>query len=252
MTVEKLTSRLLAPIRHGFYTRHGGASSGVFAGLNCGFGSSDQSDIVSINRARVAQDMGVTPDKLLGVYQVHSPKAVIATDPSDTTGVKADAIVTRTQGIALSVLTADCAPVLFSDPEAGVIGAAHAGWRGALGGVLEATLDAMTQLGAKPESTRVVVGPTISQGAYEVGPEFFDDFMAEDPEYSRFFVAGEDDRMMFDLPGFVLARLRALGAEQCEWIRHCTYSDPARYFSYRRSAHEKSADYGRLISVIRL
>ncbi len=251
MTLEILTADSLSPIRHGFFTRRGGASSGVFAGLNCGTGSSDQTEIVAINRARVAQAMNVAEDHLISVHQVHSPD-VVALDTPLTEKPRADAMVTRTPGLALSVLTADCQPVLFADAGAGVIGAAHAGWRGALNGVLEATVDAMEDLGANRENITAVIGPSISQRAYEVGPEFFDSFMAEDDDASRFFANGEGDRFLFDLPGFGLHRLRACGVAQAEWTRHCTYSEPDRFFSYRRSTHAKEADYGRLIAVIRL
>ena len=251
MTLEILTSPALAPLRHGFFTRAGGASSGVFAGLNCGQGSSDQSEIVTINRTRVAQAMGVPLDHLVGVHQVHSATAITASKPL-AEKPKADALVTATPGLALSVLSADCQPVLFADPAAGVIGAAHAGWRGALDGVLHATVDAMVALGATRDNITGVIGPCISQRAYEVGPEFFDDFMAEDPEFARYFAQGAGDRMLFDLPGFGLNRLRAAGVGHAEWTHHCTYSDPALFYSYRRSTHAKEADYGRLISAIAL
>jgi YfiH family protein len=251
MTLEILTSDALSDLRHGFFTRRGGASSGVFLGLNCGVGSSDQSDMVAINRARVADAMDVDADALIGVHQVHSPDVVVVDAPM-IDKPRADAMVTATPGLALSILTADCQPVLFADSHAGVIGAAHAGWRGALDGVLEATLDAMEQLGARRDDTIAVIGPTISQRAYEVGPEFLDAFMADDPDNSRFFANGQNDRMQFDLPAFGLHRLRRAGVGRAEWTRHCTYSDANRFYSYRRSVHEKDADYGRLISVIRL
>ncbi len=251
MTLEILTSDALNPFRHGFFTRRGGASSGVFAGLNCGTGSSDQSEIVSINRARVAEAMDVAPDHLVGVHQVHSATVVTATAPSEDKP-RADALVTRTPGLALSVLTADCQPVLFGDAEAGVIGAAHAGWRGALDGVLDATVDAMVDLGAQRERITAVIGPTISQRAYEVGPEFMDNFLNEDPTFARYFAQGDGDRLLFDLPGFGLNRLRAAGVGHAEWTRHCTYSDPQRFYSYRRTTHAKEADYGRLIATIAL
>lgn len=252
MTLEILTSDALAPLRHGFFTRRGGASSGVFEGLNCGNGSSDQSDIVAINRARVAQAMQAEPHALIGVHQVHSSDVVTVDETPPSAPHRADALVTATPGVVLSILTADCQPVLFSDPQAGVIGAAHAGWKGALSGVLERTIEAMEALGAKREAITAVIGPTISQRAYEVGPEFFEDFMAEDPGYGRFFAGGEGDRMQFDLPAFGLFKLRQAGVGNAEWTRHCTYSDPARFYSYRRSVHHKEADYGRLISAIRL
>ena len=249
MTLEILTADPLAPLRHGFFTRKGGASSGIFQGLNCGTGSSDQSEIVAINRARVAEAMQVAPEHLTGVHQVHSADAVNTSAPLDPKP-EADGIVTATPGLALSVLTADCMPVLFADRQAGVIGAAHAGWKGAQAGVLEATLDAMDALGASRNETTAIIGPTISQRAYEVGPEFFERFMDDDPETARFFANGTGDRMHFDLPGYGLARLRAAGVGHAEWTRHCTYHDPERFYSYRRSVHSKDPDYGRLIATI--
>ncbi|WP_299210214.1 peptidoglycan editing factor PgeF [uncultured Tateyamaria sp.] len=249
MTLEILTAESLIPVRHGFFTRKGGASSGIFAGLNCGTGSSDQTEIVAINRRRVAEAMGVGSDKLAGVHQVHSGDAVqVSTAPEPKP--KADGLVTATPGLALSVLTADCQPVLFADAEAQVIGAAHAGWKGAQAGIMEATVDAMVALGATRENIHAVIGPTISQRAYEVGPEFFDIFLDEDPENTRFFAGGDGDRMHFDLAGYGLMRLRAAGIASAEWTRHCTYFDPDRFYSYRRSVHEKNPDYGRLISTI--
>lgn len=251
MTLKPITSDLLTPLSHGFFTREGGSSSGIFEGLNCGTGSSDQSEAVAMNRARVAAYMKVDDTNLITLHQVHSPDVITLQTPPET-APQADAMVTATPGMALGILTADCGPVLFADPEAQVIGAAHAGWKGALGGVLEATLDAMEALGAARSNIRAAIGPCISQRAYEVGPEFLDDFIIEDPQNSRFFTNGNDDRYLFDLPSFTLARLRAAGVADAEWTGHCTYSDPARFFSYRRAAHLKEADYGRLISVIRL
>ncbi|WP_170466688.1 peptidoglycan editing factor PgeF [Ruegeria arenilitoris] len=252
MTLEILTSDILSPVRHGFFSRRGGASSGIFAGLNCGYGSSDQTEAVSVNRQRVAAAMEVEPDALVGVHQVHSPTVLTVDGPINGDKPKADAVVTATPGLALTILTADCQPVLFADPDANVIGAAHAGWRGALDGVLEATLDAMESLGAKRGSTIAVIGPTISQSAYEVGPDFLDAFVAESPDNLRFFANGTGDRLQFDLPAFGLHKLRQAGVGQAEWTRHCTYSDPDRFYSYRRSTHAKEADYGRLISAIKL
>ncbi|WP_270726927.1 peptidoglycan editing factor PgeF [Shimia sp. Alg240-R146] len=252
MTLEILTSDLLGPVRHGFFTRRGGASSGVFAGLNCGMGSSDQSEIVTINRSRVAEAMDVPLTHMAHPYQVHSADVLTITEPQNGTRPKADAVVTATPGLALAVLTADCQPVLFADTDAGVVGAAHAGWRGALDGVLEATLDAMEALGASRADTRAVIGPSISQAAYEVGPEFLDAFIANTPDNSRFFAQGEGDRMHFDLPSYGLHRLRSAGIGAAEWTRHCTYADADRFYSYRRTTHAGEADYGRLISVIRL
>ncbi|ETX30091.1 peptidoglycan editing factor PgeF [Roseivivax isoporae] len=251
MTLEVITATALQPLRHGFFTRRGGASSGVFAGLNCGTGSTDQREMVSINRARVADAMGVSPDNLVTLHQVHSAEVVTLSAPLNGARPRADGLVTATPEIALAVLTADCQPVLFADAEAGVIGAAHAGWRGALDGVLEAVVEAMIRLGARREAIRAVVGPSISQRAYEVGPEFFDTFLAEDAANARFFANGSGDRLHFDLPGFGVDRLRRAGVH-AEWTRHCTYEDAGRFFSYRRATHAREADYGRLISAIRL
>lgn len=254
MTLQILTADSLSPLRHGFFTRRGGASSGIFAGLNCGPGSSDQSETVRTNRARVAQAMQLAPGALVSLHQTHSADVIVldAPLPDGATLPKADAMVTATPGLGLAILTADCQPVLFADHAAGVIGAAHAGWRGALGGVLENTLDAMEALGAARASTCAVIGPCISQRAYEVGPEFLEDFIADDPAHTRFFANGQNGRYQFDLTGFGLFRLRAAGIGDVCWTGHCTYSDPKMFYSYRRSVHEGHADYGRLISAIRL
>lgn len=251
-TLEILTHPLLRDVRHGFFTRKGGASSGLFAGLNCGRRSTDQTEMVALNRARVATAMGVPAEALATVKQVHSANVVTLTDSSDIPTVantEADGIVTARRDVALAVLTADCQPILLADPDAGVIGACHAGWRGALDGIIEATVDAMRALGAT--QIRAVIGPTISQRAYEVGPEFMDSFLAEDPAYDRFFSGGPNGRPMFDLPSFGLMRLRDAGVD-AEWSAHCTYSDPDKFFSYRRATHEGEVDYGRLISAIAL
>lgn len=251
MTLDIISDPLLAPTQHGFFGRKGGASSGIFAGLNCGAGSSDLKEIVSINRARVAEAMGVAPANLVTVHQTHSATAIVVDGPLNAP-VEADGIVTNSPDIAIAILTADCQPVLFHDPEAGVVGAAHAGWKGAVGGILDATLDAMEKIGAQRANTRALIGPTISQRAYEVGPEFYDDFIAEDTENARFFAQGEGDRLMFDLPSYGLHRLRSAGVGEAQWTGHCTYSDPDRFYSFRRTCHAGEADYGRLISAIRL
>lgn len=244
--LEIITSPALSP-RHGFFTRKGGASSGIFAGLNCGLGSSDQTEVVAINRARVADAMGA--DHLITVHQTHSAIALPVTGPM-APAPEADAMVTATTGLALGILTADCQPVLFAG--GGVIGAAHAGWRGAKAGILEATLTAMESLGAKRGDICAVIGPCISQSAYQVGPEFYETFTDDTPETRRFFAQGPGDRLMFDLPGYGLWRLRAAGIGHAEWCGHCTYAAPERFYSYRRSTHLAEADYGRLISVIKL
>ena len=244
--LDIITSPALTP-RHGFFTRKGGASSGIFAGLNCGHGSSDQTEIVAINRARVLDAMGA--DHLITVHQTHSAIALPVTGPPKQS-IEADAMVTATPGVALGILTADCQPVLFADATAGVIGAAHAGWKGAKDGVLEATLDAMVDLGANRRHIHAAIGPCISQAAYEVGPEFFETFTDDDPETRRFFANGKGDRMLFDLPAYGLWRLRRADVGHAEWCGLCTYSTPDRFYSYRRSVHARDADYGRLISVI--
>ena len=248
--LEILTSPALT-VRHGFFTRKGGASSGIFAGLNCGTGSTDQAEMVTINRARAAQAMGLTDAALVTLHQVHSADVVAVTAPLPNRP-KADAMVTATPGLVLAVLTADCQPVLFSDRKAGGIGAAHAGWRGAVDGVLEAVLSAMERLGAERANTVAVIGPCISQTAYEVGPEFLARVTGDQPSASRFFAPGTGNRMLFDLPGYGLWRLRAAGVGHAEWTGHCTYRDPQRFYSFRRTTHAGEADYGRLISVIRL
>ena len=250
--IEYITAPALAGIRHGFFTRKGGASSGIFAGLNCGTGSSDLAEVVAINRARVADAMGATIDRLATVHQVHSADVAVLDGMPAQPAPQADAMVTSTPGLVLGVLTADCQPVLFADATAGVIGAAHAGWRGTRDGVLEATLDAMEGLGARRDRITAVIGPTISQSAYEVGPEFVYGFIDDTPEAARFFAQGEGDRAMFDLPAYALWRLREAGVGHAEWTRHCTYRDPERFYSFRRTTHRKEADYGRLISCIRL
>ena len=248
---EIITSPALSGLSHGFFTRKGGASSGVFSGLNCGHGSSDQTEAVSLNRSRVAGAMGVSPASLVGVTQIHSADVLSVSAPLSAP-VQADGLVTATPGLLLSVLTADCQPVLFADRAAGVVGAAHAGWRGTLDGVLEATIAAMEALGAKRENITAVIGPCISQRAYEVGEAFMQTFLDADPASDRFFAGGPAGKPMFDLPGYGLARLRAAGVGAAEWTRHCTYSDPERFYSFRRTTHAGEADYGRLISVIRL
>ncbi len=248
MSLDVIRSDLLGPVAHGFFGRAGGASSGIFAGLNCGTGSSDQAEAVALNRARVAAAMD---GPLHGVHQVHSTEVVVLDGPLSDPAPRADALVTTTAGQVLTVLTADCQPVLLHEPRAGVIGAAHAGWRGALGGVLEAVVEAMVGLGAARCRIRAAIGPAISGAAYEVGDAFRDAFLREDPDAERFFAAGPSGAPHLDLPGYGLHRLRAAGVE-AEWTGHCTYGDPARFFSYRRATHAREADYGRLLAAIRL
>lgn len=248
-TLQPIRSDLLDGISHGFFTRAGGVSEGIYAGLNGGQGSKDTTEAVTENRKRITEHLDA--EHLASVNQVHSPVCVHVTGPL-TDRPQADAMATATPGIALAVLTADCTPVLFADRAAGVIGAAHAGWKGALGGVLEATLDRMATLGARPETTTAAIGPVISQRAYEVGPEFVERFLDDDPDNARFFAQGQGDRAMFDLPGYCRERLRTAGIGDVAWTGHCTYSDEARFYSYRRSCHREEPDYGRLVSAIRL
>jgi polyphenol oxidase len=252
MPIEILRSELLQSTRHGFFTRRGGASSGIYNGLNCGTGSQDLAEAVRLNRSRVADALAVPRDRLLSMRQVHSAQVAVAAAGGWSDPPEADGAVTDQPGVALSVLTADCAPVLFHDPQAGVIGAAHAGWRGAIDGILEATLEAMEGLGAQVARVHVAVGPTLSQRHYEVGPEFMEHFADENPEFRQYFVNGPGDRYRFDLPGFVLGRLRSAGVAEAGWLGSCTYAEPDRFFSYRRSVHAGDVDYGRLISAIAL
>jgi len=253
MSLEIITAAELSPIAHGFFTRKGGVSSGIFAGLNCGPGSTDQREAVLVNRRLVAEALGAAEPDLSTVHQIHSADVVVVgANPTTLPRPKCDAMVSATSGAVLGVLTADCQPVLFADTKARVIGAAHAGWKGALTGVLEATIEAMIGLGATRGGIHAVIGPTISQRAYEVGPDYMQRFADEDPAYLRFFAQGSGDRVMFDLPSFGLDRLRKAGIASARWTGHCTYCDPDRFYSYRRTTHAGEADYGRLISVIRL
>ncbi len=239
-------------ISHGFFTRQGGVSGGIYGSLNCGLGSRDMSESVAENRARVAQALGVAADRLLTLYQVHSPKAVIVETPwADGKVPEADAMVTRIPGLAIGALTADCAPVLFCDAEARVIGAAHAGWRGALSGIVEATVAAMEELGAKRSRIVAALGPAISQGAYEVGGEYRERFLAEEPGSDAFFMTDESTgEPHFDLAGYVAERLGRAGVGAVADLGLCTYCDESRFYSYRRSQHHGEDDYGRQISAI--
>ena len=249
MTLHVITDPALGAVRHGFFTRQGGASSGVFEGLNCGLGSSDLREAVAINRDRVRDWMGVAEGALVGMHQIHSADVVTVRDPSDG-GARADGMVTTVPGIALAVLTADCLPILFAAP--GCVGVAHAGWKGALAGIAGAMVRAMEGLGAKRDEIRAVIGPAISQANYEVGPDLREAFVAADPTAMPFFAPGHGDRFWFDLPGYGLAALRAEGIASANWVGACTYADPARFYSYRRATHLKEVDYGRLIGAIRL
>ncbi|MBK8174292.1 MAG: peptidoglycan editing factor PgeF [Rhodospirillales bacterium] len=244
-------------IRHGFFTREGGISDGPYASLNCGLGSADDPDRVRENRRRAMRGLGAADDALITAYQVHSPYAAVveAPWPADARP-QLDALVTRTPGLALGILTADCAPVLLADPDTKVIGAAHAGWRGAKGGVLAATIEAMLGCGARLSSIRAVVGPCIRQDSYEVGAEFRDAFLADDPGADTFFRPGvppheDPQRYRFDLARFVARKLGALGVRTLEILPHDTFADD-RFFSYRRVTLAGGNDYGRMLSAITL
>lgn len=238
-------------ITHGFFTRAGGVSQGIYEGLNVGQGSNDDKASVSENRSRVAAYFGVTQDNLASLYQVHSPDVITLEAPIDETNrPKADGLVTATPGLAIGVLTADCGPVLFLDPVKNVIGGAHAGWKGATGGVLESTISAMENLGASRDNITAVLGPTISSKNYEVGPEFVDNLLSISSENTAYLSPSENaGRSMFDLPAYTLARLNSLGVK-ANWTGQCTYADEERFFSYRRTTHRNEPDYGRQISVI--
>jgi YfiH family protein len=240
-------------LRHAFFSREGGVSDGIYASLNGGLGSSDDQAKVAENRRRMAEYMGVAPAHLVGVHQVHSPDAVVATGPwPGAARPRADAIVTRTEGIAIGVTTADCGPILFADPAARVIGAAHAGWKGALTGVLESTIDAMEKLGADRSGMVAAIGPLIRQQSYEVGGEFVERFLDADAGNAAFFIPSErSGHSMFDLAGFIRMRLENAGVLMIDDIGVDTYADE-RFYSYRRSVHRKEPDYGRLVHAIAL
>lgn len=242
----------LPELAHGFFGRAGGVSTGLYAGLNCGPGSSDDPDAVWENRARAARAVGVAPDRLLSLHQVHSGRAVVVDGPWAGTRPQADGMASAAAGLALGVLTADCAPVLFADAEARVIGAAHAGWRGALAGVLEATLEAMTRLGAQRDRVVAAIGPCIAAASYEVGPEFEAQFRSQDPSSAARFHQGPRGRPHFDLPGYCADRLHRAGVLSIDHLDHDTLTRPQEYFSHRAARLCGEADYGRNISVISL
>ena len=244
----------LPNVRHGFFTREGGVSEGIYASLNGGLGSQDDYGHVSENRRRMAAAVGVAPERFVTCYQIHSPTVVVAETPwTREDAPRADALVTRIPGLAIGVTTADCGPVLFADAAAGVVGAAHAGWKGALTGVVESTLASMEALGADRSRISVGLGPMIRQPNYEVGPEFVERFAAADAGSEKFFRPGaRAGHAMFDLAGYIAARLKRAGVEQVEDLGNCTYADPARFFSFRRATHQGEADYGRHVNAIAL
>lgn len=235
-------------IAHGFFGRQGGVSEGIFASLNCGPGSGDVREHVSENRNRVLKALG--GEKLLTLYQIHSPNAIVASDPWEQ-GPQADALATNVPGLMLGILTADCAPVLFADSTAGVIGAAHAGWKGAFTGVIDSVLERMESLGAERARISAAIGPCISQPNYEVGPEFIARFAEANAGNTRFFVpSGKADHWRFDLEGYVVHRLREAGLTNIEPLSTCTYAREGDFFSFRRATHRAEKDYGRQVSAI--
>jgi polyphenol oxidase len=252
MTVEVIKARALGGVAHGFLGRKGGISTGIYAGLNVGIGSADERAVVLENRRLAAE--AVLPDAPIArVYQIHSADVVTVTDITDQNDPpKGDAMVTKTPGILLGILTADCVPVLFVDHDAGVIGAAHAGWKGAITGVTDNTISAMEALGADRARIMCAVGPCIAQKSYEVDAEFFERFAENDAANERFFGSGKPGHYQFDIEGYVAARLAAAGIGKVECLGEDTYSQPDRFFSYRRSCHLNEPGYGRQISLIGL
>lgn len=252
MAVEAIRAPVLGDLPHGFLGRRGGVSNGLCAGLNVGLGSGDDRDAIRANRALAIE--AVAPGaELVTLHQVHSGNAVAVTSPfADAARPHADAMVTDRPGLALGILTADCTPILFADRAAGVIGAAHAGWKGAIGGVVAATVEAMERLGADRARIVAAVGPTIARKSYEVDEAFFQRFLAEDAQNERFFAAGKPGRHQFDLEGYVVSRLAEAGIGRVEALGEDTYSQPDRFYSYRRSTHRGDPDYGRQISLIAL
>ncbi len=244
----------LPGVRHGFFTRDGGVSQGLYASLNGGIGSADAPAKVMENRGRMAAALHVTPERFLTAYQIHSPDVIVAEAPwSAEQRPRADAIVTRVPGLAVGVTTADCGPLLLADPQARVVAAAHAGWRGALAGVVEATVVAMQRLGAEPRRVVAALGPMIRQLNYEVGIDLVENFLQADRRNARFFrPSDKQDHALFDLAGFIAARLAQAGVANIEDLGACTYAEPERFFSYRRSTHRGESDYGRHVNAIAL
>jgi polyphenol oxidase len=242
----------ISGVEHGFYGRAGGVSTGIYESLNSGLGSADDAQNVAENRKRIANDMGVTPDRLMSAYQVHSADALMVDKPFGAQRPQVDALVTRCPSIATTILTADCAPILFADPSARIVAAAHAGWKGAVGGIIEATLEKMVKLGAAKSRIVAAVGPCIAQASYEVGPEFVAHFIELDPQNERFFIPGRDDRSQFDLKRFCAARLRTAGVGAIDVLPHDTCALTTDFFSNRRRNIAGEPDYGRNLSAIRI
>jgi YfiH family protein len=254
MLIHSAKLSALPRVRHAFFTREGGVSEGVYESLNGGQGSRDEAAHVKENRRRMAAALDVPDGVISTAFQIHSPTAVVATKPwTRAEAPRADAIATNKARLAIGVTVADCGPILLADGQAGVIGAAHAGWRGALDGILEAVVAKMEELGATRSNIAAAIGPLIRQQSYEVGPEFVLRFQDAEKSYSRFFAPStRDGHALFDLPGFIAERLKDAGVGTIDDLGLDTYSDEARFFSYRRTTHRKEADYGRLIAAIAL
>ncbi|MEE8172117.1 MAG: peptidoglycan editing factor PgeF [Alphaproteobacteria bacterium] len=252
--IEHNALAAVGTVQHGFFTRGGGVSSGIYASLNCGYGSNDDADAVRETRVRAAAALGLSADDLCTAYQVHGTRSVVIEKAwPHAKAPRADALVSNTPGVALGILSADCAPVLLADGDNRVIGALHAGWRGALGGILEAGVEGMRRLGARAANIRAVIGPSIGPQSYEVGAEFPAPFLAHDPAAQAFFrPARSEAHYLFDLPGYVARRLDALGLAEVARLGRDTYAEEAQFFSYRRNSQRGQRDYGRLLAAIAL
>ena len=252
MKLKILKNNNLFGAKHGFFTRLGGESTGIYKGLNCGLGSMDNKKIINRNRVLVANSMGISQSRLVFVHQIHSSDVITIKNKIHTSPVKGDALVTANKKIALSILTADCQPVLFLDKKNGIIGAAHAGWKGAFTGILQNTIKSMKAIGSEPDHISVTIGPSISQKNYEVGPEFFDTLCKDYKYNEKFFFKGNKNRFHFDLVGYSIYQIKKSGVRKVNYVDSCTYENPDLYFSYRRSVHKSEPDYGRMISTIML
>lgn len=248
----KAASLNLDGINHAFFTRDGGKSKGIYSGLNVGLGSNDDKETVGQNRAIAAGYFNVPATHLTTPYQIHSPNVIVATKPFSNDKPKADAIVTAIPKLMIGILTADCGPVLFADHKSSIVGAAHAGWKGATSGILENTIDAMENLGANKKDIIAVLGPTISQPNYEVGPEFIENLVSLEKRNTAYLInSTKADHFMFDLPSYIVDRLTAAGVK-ASWTGQCTYAQEEKLFSYRRTTHRNEADYGRQLSAIQI
>jgi YfiH family protein len=251
MNLKSIKSDNLLGIKHGFFTRLGGVSSNIYSGLNCGLGSNDKQKSVHQNRMLVAKFLDIRKSQLIFVHQIHSAKVITIRD-KPTKPLKGDAIVTNSKNLALSILTADCQPVLFADKKNSVIGAAHAGWKGAFDGILQNTIKSMCKIGADIDQIYATIGPSISQKNYEVGPEFFERICKNKKDNERFFLRGRSDRFHFNLIEYSLHQIEKTGVQKVDFIDSCTYQNPNLHFSYRRSVHQSENDYGRMLSTIML